>query len=176
MRNYFVISMIISAIFFMANCSSESVTTVGKGGQQFEGWAGPPEDPSANPQEYFYMKYSGRASQNALDKRSGAMMETTCIDAAELNAKGDIIQKLAFETVKGASGVSDGESTGKVVVREFAATTSGMNRKECKPLAVADPNIPSSEWKECKCVMFVRIPGGRDAVLAKAKAKMADGE
>jgi hypothetical protein len=86
-----------------------------------------------------------------------------------MNAKGDIIQKLVEETVRGASDVSNSESTSKVVTREFAAVTSGMNTKECKPLAIADPNIPNSEWRECKCMIYVRIPGGRDAVLAKAK-------
>jgi hypothetical protein len=175
MKNLYSLLFTLVIVFFW-NCGGGQPAHTIDGAQQFEGWAGPPESPNSGTKDYFYMKYSGRASQNALDKRSGAMMEVTCRDAAELNAKGDIIQKLAHETVKGASGVSDGESTGKVVVREFSATLSGMNVKECKPLAVADPNIPNSEWKECKCVMFVRIPGGRDAVLAKAKAKMADGE
>lgn len=176
MKNVTTLVVLVITFLVFSYCGKDPATTVGKDGQQFEGWAGPPEDPSASPKEYFYMKYAGRASEKALEKRSGGMMQTTCRDAAELNAKGDIIQKLAFETVKGASGVSDGESTGKVVVREFAATTSGMNTKECKPLAVADPNVPYSEWKECQCVMYVRIPGGRDTVLAKAKAKMEEGQ
>ncbi|MCB1191224.1 MAG: lipoprotein LipL21 [Leptospiraceae bacterium] len=168
----------ISLIITFSYCSSTpGPTTVGKGGEQFEGWAGPPEDLDAKPKDYFYMKYAGRASENAINKDNGAgkkkgsgpMMQTTCRDAAELNAKGDIIQKLAKETVQGASGVTDGESTGKLVVREFNAYVSGMNVKECKPLAVEDPDVPYSKWKECECVMFVRVPGGREAVLAKVK-------
>ncbi|MEM7183093.1 MAG: lipoprotein LipL21 [Spirochaetota bacterium] len=155
----------------LVGCSSAEKPYELSGGQEFEGWAGPPHKPEEGPKEYFYMKYAGRASDKSRKKKSGTMMQNTCTDAAELGAKGDIIQKLAHETVSGASGVSDGESTGKVVVREFAAYNSGMNRLKCKPIAKADPNIPLSEWNECVCVMYVRIEGGPDAVLAKARAK-----
>lgn len=177
-RLSFIFLLSISLLIALSYCSSgQEFASVGKGGEQFEGWAGPPEDLEGDPKDYFYMKYAGRASENAINKDngpgkkkgSGPMMQTTCRDAAELNAKGDIIQKLARETVEGASGVTDGESTGKLVVREFNAYVSGMNVKECKPLAVEDPDIPYSKWKECECVMFVRIPGGREAVLAKVK-------
>ncbi|MCB1156318.1 MAG: lipoprotein LipL21 [Leptospiraceae bacterium] len=168
------ILLVLALVLGFANCGGGNKVYELDKGRMFEGWAGPPEDPTGGPKEFFYMKYTGRASEKALSKKSGAMMETTCRDAAELNAKGDIIQKLAHETVTGASGVSDGESTGKVVVREFAAQTSGMNTMQCEPLSKPDPNIANSEWKECRCVMYVRIEGGRDAVLAKAKAKMAE--
>ncbi|MCB1176136.1 MAG: lipoprotein LipL21 [Leptospiraceae bacterium] len=153
---------------FTACSSSEDVTEL-KGGQQFEGWAGPPEDVKAKPAEYFYMKTAGRASEKALNKRSGAMMQTTCTDAATVNAKGDLIGKLIGESITGASGISDGESTGKVVVREFSGKLQGVNVKECKPIAVPDPSIPLSEYKECQCVIFVKVPGGRDAIVARAK-------
>ncbi|MEM7181811.1 MAG: lipoprotein LipL21 [Spirochaetota bacterium] len=170
LRYFAILAMVFT---MLCNCSSSEPAhkLTGKGVQEFEGWAGPPDDPKGSgPKDYFYMKYAGRASDKARKKRSGAMMQNTCTDAAELSAKGDIIQKLAHESVSGASGVSDGESTGKVVVREFAAKTSGMNRYKCKPIAKADPNIPLSEWNECVCVMFVRIEGGERAIVARAEA------
>lgn len=169
-KAFWVIAMV--ALIGLIGCSGAEKPYELKGGQEFEGWAGPPHNPEEGPKEYFYMKYAGRASDKARKKKSGAMMQGTCTDAAELGAKGDIIQKLAYETVNGASGMSDAESTGKVVVREFAAYNSGMNRLKCKPIAKADPNIPMSEWNECICVMYVKIEGGPDAVIAKAKAKM----
>ncbi|MBK8397826.1 MAG: lipoprotein LipL21 [Leptospiraceae bacterium] len=138
------------------------------GGKQFEGWAGPPEQPNAKPFEFFYMKSTGRASQKAMDKRSGAMMQTTCTDAATTKVKGDLIGKLVKESIEGASGVADGESTGVVVVREFGGTLGGVNVKECKNLYPDDPNIPYSGWKECECIVYIKVPGGRDAVVAKA--------
>ncbi|MDX1961458.1 MAG: lipoprotein LipL21 [Leptospiraceae bacterium] len=155
---------------FLVGCASDDVTTVGKGAKKLEGWAGPPEDVSKLPHEFFYMKKVARASEKAVDtKRSGAMMKSTCVDAATTQAKGELIGKLVGETLTGASGVSDGESTGAVVVREFNGKLKGVNIKECKGLAMEVPDAPGSEFKECECVIFVKIPGGREAVIAKAQ-------
>jgi hypothetical protein len=163
---FFLVSLLV--LNFHACSSTEDVTEL-KGGVAFEGWAGPPEDVKAKPAEYFYMKTSGRASEKALNKRSGAMMQTTCVDAATVNAKGDLIGKMIGESITGNSGVSDGESTGKVVIRDFIGKLQGVNVKECKPIATPDPSIPLSEYKECQCIIFVKIPGGRDAIIARAK-------
>lgn len=163
---FFLVSLL---LVNFQNCKSTEDVTELKGGQQFEGWAGPPEDVKAKPAEYFYMKTAGRASEKALNKRSGAMMQTTCVDAATVNAKGDLIGKMIGESITGASGVADGESTGKVVVREFQGKLQGVNVKECRAISTPDPSIPLSEYKECQCVIFVKIPGGRDAIVARAK-------
>lgn len=56
-------------------------------------------------------------------------MQSTCIDAATTQAKGDLIGKMIGESIEGASGVSDGESTGKVVVREFSGKLQGVSTK-----------------------------------------------
>lgn len=165
-----IMLIILGIAFSFTNCGKPEVYEL-PDGQAFEGWHGPPNDPTGGPKDYFYMKYSGRASEKSRKKKSGVMMQNTCTDAAELSAKGDIIQKLAHETVTGASSVVDGESAGKTVVREFAAYNTGMNRFKCKPIAKADPNIPMSEWNECTCVMYVRVEGGAETVLAKAVAK-----
>jgi hypothetical protein len=164
------LSLLLAVLVGLLGCqSSDSAVTVGKGGKQFEGWAGPPESPDSRPFDYFYMKYPGRASAKAIEKKSGAMMQSTCVDAATLQAKGDLIGKMIGESIEGASGVSDGESTGKVVVREFEGKLQGVNTKECRPTAIAKPEIPGSEYLECECVIFVRIDGGRDSILARAK-------
>lgn len=143
--------------------------SVGEGGKQFEGWHGHPEDVNKRPFEFYYMKSVGKASPKAMEKRSGAMMQSTCTDAATTKVKGDLIGKLVGESIQGASGVSDGESTGAVVVREFQGKLQGVNVKECKALYKDDPEIPYSGWKECECVVFIKVPGGRDAVIAKAQ-------
>jgi hypothetical protein len=162
-----LVSVVLVAV---SSCgSSDDVTDAGKGKEKIEGWAGSPDSPGKKPYDYFYMKKSARASQKAVDKKSGAMMKETCTDAATTSAKGDLIGKMVGESVQGASGVSDGESTGKVVVREFNAKVQGVNTKECKPLMPQDPQIPYAEWKECECVIFVKIDGGREAIVARAK-------
>lgn len=150
-------------------CKSDDVTTVGDGAKKFEGWGGAPDSPSKKPFDFFYMRATGRASNKAMEKRSGAMMQTTCTDAAVTGMKGNLIGKLIGEEVTGASGTSDGESTGVVVVREFAGNLKGVNVKECKALYEDEANTPYSGWKECECVVFVKIPGGKEAVIAKAE-------
>jgi hypothetical protein len=150
------------------SCASDDVTTVGEGAKKFEGWGGAPDAPGKKPFDFFYMKATGRASNKAMDKRSGAMMQTTCTDAAVTGMKGNMIGKLIGESVQGASGVSDGESTGVVVVREFSGQLQGVNVKECKALYPDEPSTPFSGWKECECVVFIKIPGGKEAVVAKA--------
>lgn len=162
-------TMLMVAVYGCGSSGKEA-HDVGEGGKQFEGWHGPPEDVNKKPFDFYYMKSVGRASQKAMDKRSGAMMQKTCTDAATTTVKGDLIGKLVGESIQGASGVSDGESTGQVVVREFMGTLQGVNVKECKALYPDDPQVPYSGWKECECVVFVKIPGGRDAVVAKAQS------
>jgi hypothetical protein len=149
-------------------CATDDEKTVGEGAKKFEGWGGAPDSPNKGPKDFFYMKATGRASTKAMDKRSGAMMQTTCTDAAVTGMKGNMIGKLIGETVTGASGTSDGESTGVVVVREFKGELQGVNVKECKALYPDEPTTPYSGWKECECVVYIKIPGGKEAVIAKA--------
>lgn len=158
-------------LFVNLGCSSteKDPTTVGEGGKVFEGWAGPPEDPKKKPLEYYYMKRVNRASPKAVERRSGAMMQETCTSGAALTAKADFMRKMIGETLTGAEGVSDGESTGKVVVAEFNGKVKGINTRECRPLKQVQPEAPGIEWEECECVMFARVPGGKDAIVAKAQ-------
>jgi hypothetical protein len=160
------LALLLSAVL---GCQKDDVTTVGDGARKFEGWGGSPDAPNKKPFDFFYMKATGRASNKAMEKRSGAMMQTTCTDAAVTGMKGNLIGKLIGEDVVGASGTSDGESTGVVVVREFSGNLRGVNTKECKPLFEDEANTPYSGWKECECVVFVKIPGGKEAVVAKAE-------
>ena len=153
----------------VTGCNSGDKAHSLKDGTQFEGWAGPPEDPSKKPHEYFYMKHAARASKKAIDMKSGAMMQSTCTEASALQGKGNLMRKMIGETLQGASGVADGESTGSVLVSEYTGKIKGVSSKECKGLAQADPQIPYSEYKECECVIFSRIEGGKDSIIARAK-------
>jgi hypothetical protein len=33
------------------------------------------------------------------------------------------------------------------------------------PLAIPVPDFPNSEWKECECIIYVRITGGKEKVI-----------
>lgn len=159
----FIAAIMISSAY---NCKSEDITTSGKGAKKMEGWAGPPEDPNKTPYNYYYMRVVGAASDKAIASKRSTQMEDTCQDAAKLSAKDNIIGKMKGEEVKGASGSSDGQSTGKVIIREFEGNVKGINVADCKPRG----KNPDKEWEECECVAFIVIDGGREAFRAAVTA------
>jgi hypothetical protein len=134
--------------------------------KEFEGWGGAPEDPYKKPFDFFYMRAKGRASTKAMMRRSGAMMQTTCTDTAVTGMKGNMIGKLISEVIQGASGNTDRESSGVLIVREFKGELQGVNVKECRPLYAHEPTTPYSGWKECECIVYWKFPGGKNAIIA----------
>ncbi|MDX1957316.1 MAG: hypothetical protein SFU98_02020 [Leptospiraceae bacterium] len=135
-----------------------------------EGWAGSPENIKEEPFDYFYMEKNARASEKSILKSSGAMMQSTCVDAATTQAKGDLIGRLVGESFLSVSGTtSDGESNGSIIVRNLNRQIKGVNTFSCMPIANEDHLIIGSQWKECSCLIFVKIPGGRDAIFAEVQ-------
>lgn len=169
---------------FMIACSStdtgqRDATTTGDGGWIFEGWGGPPEvradkktPKDTAPKDWYYMKYPARASAKAVAKKSQAMMQSTCREAARLQGANDVVKKLVGESLEGASGVSDGESTGSVIVSQSAGVVKGVGAYDCKAAGPgSDPkDVSKDNWEECQCVIYAKFEGGRDALVAKAKA------
>jgi len=160
------------------NTGQRDATTTGTGGWIFEGWGGPPEQRSdgktpkdTSPKEWFYMKYPARASQKAVARKSQMMMQSTCREAARLQGASDVVKKMVGETLESASGVSDGESTGNVIVSQSAGIVRGVGAYDCKAYgAGSDPkDVSKDNWEECMCVIWARFPGGRDALITKAK-------
>jgi hypothetical protein len=67
--------------------------------KQLEGWAGNPHNPNEKPFDYFYMSHARRASQKAILRKSGEMMNSTCTEQAALSGKGALIRKMIGEIV-----------------------------------------------------------------------------
>lgn len=152
------------------SCSSgDNITNVGKGEIKIEGWAGPPESPNKKPYDYFYMKKAARANEKAIENKSGAMMEKTCIDAATTSIKDELIGRVIGDIAIGEFNSSDDDSIEQNVIRNFMGKNQSINTKECKPIAQANDDSPFSEWRECECIIFVKVEGGRDTILAKAQ-------
>ena len=170
-------------LVFVINCSSidlgqKDATTVGTGGWSFEGWGGPPEQrrdgktpKDTKPRDWYYSKFSARASQKAVSRKSQSMMQSTCREAARLQGAADVVKKMVGETLETASGVSDGESTGNVIVSESAGLVKGVGVYECKAIGPgSDPlDVTKDNWEECQCVIYSKYKGGRDALIGEAK-------
>ncbi|BDA77079.1 LipL21 lipoprotein [Leptospira kobayashii] len=180
-----------SLVAFIVSCgggdSRRDATTVGKNGWIFEGWACAP-DAAAGKEgkspaeyckgkekefEYLYMKFSARASAKAINEKSIAMKKSTCREAARLQVAGDGLKKILGEYLEQASGVSDGQSTGSVIVSESKGKISGLGIYDCCSLnkdtgACAEVGEQES-WEECDCVGYMRYAGGQKALETKAK-------
>ena len=101
----------ILAVFALAYCgagdSRRDATTVGSDGWVFEGWACAPDAAKAleglspaeycqddDNKDYLYLKFSARASQQAIQNGSIAMKQTTCRRAARDLVAGDGLSKI----------------------------------------------------------------------------------
>lgn len=168
--------------------------------KQLEGWAGNPDNPNEKPFDYYYMKTMGRASQKAIDKKSGAMMEMTCKNSATTNVKRDLIGKMIYESVQldyisnskelfsyrietnkdlfansfnaiNLAAISDRDPpyAAIVLVKEYLGKINEIKVKDCQSMAITDPEVPFSGWKECECIVYVYVKGGKDAIITRAK-------
>ena len=175
--------LLTAGLLFVVSCAGvdtgrRDATTTGTGGWIFEGWGGPPVQSNdgktpkdTTPKDWYYMKFGARASAKAVAKKSQMMMLTTCREAARVQGANAVIQKMVGETLESASGVSDGESIGQVIISETKGLVKGVGAYDCKAVGPgSDPKDESKDnWEECMCVIYAKFPGGQDALVATAK-------
>ena len=147
-------------------CSSKTEKPIPE--QQLEGWAGNPDNPNEKPFDYFYMKTTGRASQKSIAKKSARALQTSCIEVNTYQTKNNIFNKLIGELLLGGSG-NFTEVTVSSIAKEYRLKKE-IKVKHCYPIAKSGIEESESDWKECECIFYVHIPGGRDAIVAKATA------
>ncbi len=178
------LTFLLAAAVLVASCASaetgqRDATSVGDGGWAGEGWGGPPEQRADRktprdtmPRDWYYMKYRARASEKAVARKSQAMMNSTCKEAARVQGAADVIRKMVGETIEGASGVSDGESTGQVLVSQLQGTVKGVGVYECRAMGEGSDrsDVSKDNWTECECIIYTKYNGGRDALIGAAQS------
>lgn len=170
-------------IGFLITCGSgdyrKDATSVGEGGWAGEGWGGAPEQRSDGktprdtlPRDWYYMKYSARASDKSIAKKDQMMMKSTCREAARMQGAADVVRKMVGETLESASGVSDGQSTGQTIVSQASGLIKGVGVYECLSMGPGTlrTDAMKENWESCECVIYAKYDGGRDALVAKAKS------
>jgi hypothetical protein len=135
--------MIAGMMTWFVACSS--VDTV-RGGEQLEGWRREGEI------DVYYVKTPARASELAISKGDPAMMKTTCMESAKLQAMDNIIRKMVGETVEAQSGMLDGQATNLAVTSLRSGQIKGVQQKECAPAG------EGGSWQNCECVHYVSGP------------------
>lgn len=180
------ISLLTFAVACGAGDNRKDATSVGKSGWIYEGWACAPDAAAGkrgeSPAEYckdkkdfdyLYMKFNARASDKAIKANSVGMKNSTCREAARLQVAGDGLKKMIGEYLEAASGVSDGQSTGSVIVSESKGNIKGIGVYDCCSVnndTGTCANIGEAEtWEECQCVGYMRWAGGQKSFESKAK-------
>lgn len=188
----FLVVLTSSAILalVLASCGEKDyrrdATTVGEHGWVFEGWACAPDTAAAkrgqSPAEYctgdsddfdyLYMKFSARASDKAINAGSIAMKQTTCRRAARDLIAGDGLSKILGDYMEQASGVSDGQSTGQVIVAQSSGLVRGVGVYDCCSLdnrtGICAKKGEPELWEDCQCVGYMKYPGGKKAFESAA--------
>ena len=154
-------------VFTIFSCSSKPETTTTN---KLEGWAGNPDNPNSKPHEFFYGTYLARASQNSIEKKNIRMMQNSCIEANTFQAKSKLLPRLIGESLAGmTTAAGDNDITVTTVVKDYKDKNNEIKVKSCYPIAKPSREEPESEWKECECVFYLYIKGGKDAIIARAK-------
>lgn len=162
------IILLLLIILTIYSCSSKPEPITAK--NQLDGWAGNPDNPNSKPHDFFYGTYLARASQNSIDKKNIRMMQNSCIEANTFQAKSKLLPRLIGESLAGmTTAAGDNEITLTAVVKEYKDKNNEIKVKSCYPIAKPSREESDSEWKECECIFYLYIKGGKDAIIARAK-------
>lgn len=184
--------LVLSAVALIAaNCGGgdarRDATSVGEAGWVFEGWACAPDTAAAKRGEspadyckgdtskfdYLYMKFSAVASEKAIKSGRIASMQSTCRQAAKDQISGDALSKVIGDYIEKASGVSDGQSTGQVIVSQTQGLIKGIGVYDCCSLdndtGLCVKKGEPETWEQCQCVGFMKFPGGQKAFESAAR-------
>ncbi len=149
-------------------CSAKTEKSIPE--QRLEGWAGNPDNPNEKPHHFFYGTYLARASQNSIEKKNIRMMQNSCIEANTFQAKSKLLPKLIGESLAVmTTAAGDNDITVTAVVKDYKDKNNEIKVKSCYPIAKSSREEPESEWKECECVFYLYIKGGKDSIIARAK-------
>ena len=150
------------------------------------GWGGPPDSikkgispTESKVKEYFYTKVTAKASAKAIESGSDSRMQTTCIDAAGLVGTYDIlatfmdalVQEKKLDDENGFVTLQLDESK-SYSCRYFQSEDKKLKTKECtgvlqnRGIAECWPTSGDS-WETCGCLVYIRFPGGKEAVMKK---------
>ncbi|MCE9499691.1 MAG: hypothetical protein K8R21_04210 [Leptospira sp.] len=123
--------------------------------------------------DWFYLQYTAKASPNAIERGQQTMMQTTCRDAAKIQGKSEL-SKLLFMTSMTEAGLCHPEEESSFCTtfasENFSAIKS-FNIQNCEPTGIGpEPDKKPGSWEECQCELHANYPGGKAAIVQKAKA------
>ncbi|MBK6606904.1 MAG: hypothetical protein IPG24_15870 [Leptospiraceae bacterium] len=140
--------------------------------QKLEGWAGNPDNPNEKPFDYFYMRSTGGMPKKGWSGYDSVIaIRYTCIENARNNGERELIRKMLNESLKKFCILCislDMENLKSILFYDYSSRIK-QDIKVCRPLAASELKIPLREGKECECIIYAHIPGGKDGIIARAK-------
>ena len=162
-----ILFVILFSLFACADTPNKPVTP-----KELFGWAGAPEDINKKPRDYFYAKFYGKV-EILSTKLNAEDYQNKCIQSATKQAKEEILLVL---TDASASGITCGEGDFNLpkIVKVIEKQVQ-INKLNCKPISYSyyynDFSGGGSEWRDCECIFYAKVPGGRDAIVARVGMK-----
>ena len=159
---------ILFAILTCADTPNKPVTP-----KELFGWAGAPEDINKKPHDYFYAKFYGKVEILSTELKAEDY-QNKCIQSATKQAKEEmhlVLTDTSISSLVCSQGEPDWSKSVEVIKKRTQIT-----KLNCKPKSYSyyykDFSVDGQghEWRDCECVFYAKVPGGRDAIVALATA------
>ena len=173
---YFIALSFILIGFAQCNRRSEYIV---RPAWMFEGWACEPqlnrlhesvEDycASESKREWVFLKFTARASERAVASENNAHMEGSCRAMAnDFIRQPDALQRMVYDMQGCCSATDCGLRTEAYDTIQQLTANSQRMVYNCCPLDIETGHCSAdNEWRECRCLGVVHVPGGQDALQA----------
>ena len=162
-----ILFVILFSLFACADTPNKPVTP-----KELFGWAGVPEDINKKPRDYFYAKFYGKV-EILSTKLNAEDYQNKCIQSATKQAKEEILFIALHHTILGGSDI-DGIYLDLPIFEKNRKNLFDVKLLNCKSNAYSFHQSAfesGSELRDCECIFYAKVPGGRDAIVARVGMK-----
>ncbi len=150
-------------LFIIFTCADTPNTPVIQ--KELFGWAGASEDINKKPHEYFYAKFYGKV-EILSTKLKAEDYQNKCIQSAMKQAKEEILFIAIVNVFYGMTD-TDGWDIDLHRAAKKNKNSFPINLLLANPIAYRHEFYNGSEWRDCECIFYMKVPGGRDAIVVK---------
>lgn len=145
-------------LLYLLNCAAHT-KSINHSEIKWEGWAGNPNYPNSEPHDYFYLTSRGKVSSKLLETKNNNKIRQVCEAIAITSGKEEFFPSIAYNTIY------EQFTPGPREINKLKnALKIKIETKECKPGFMEKSDFDLSNWRECKCILYSKIIGGKELV------------
>lgn len=166
---FYIIASVFISVHFIS-CASKGLEELAGCNKFWSGWAGNYADYRSIPFDYFYNVWDEEINLKELAKTKTP--EILCKENSIKNGSDALIGKMIGESIQGTLQVkneTEEEKIGIILVKKYQKEKDKIQIKECRPLYPPNPKLPYSEWRECRCILYLHVPGGQNKIIQEAQ-------